>query len=156
LVSAPLTLAGDARVLAVLFRCPDGSTAPTLLRPERRLDRGMTDLAVLAPGACSWQAGNGSRMAKAIPPSETASYKTRFGTEDTLLHIMNPRHPADRQSVMLEPTKNKELAELLEFQQSLVNLAARCAPGKPPSKPPRGEPSRRLGQLVKKVRTRSS
>jgi len=69
---------------------------------------------------------------------------------------MDSRHPADRESVMLESAKNKELARLLEFQQSLVNLAVRCAPGKPPSKPPRGEPSRQLGQLVKKVRTRSS
>ena len=68
---------------------------------------------------------------------------------------MDSRWSADRESVMLESAKNEELARLLKFQQSLVNLAVQCAPGKPPAKGPRGEPSRQLGQLVKKVKPRS-
>jgi hypothetical protein len=49
----------------------------------------------------------------------------------------------------------RELARILRFQQSLLKLAAQCQQPQPPAKGARSEPSRRLEQLVRKVRVQN-
>jgi hypothetical protein len=55
--------------------------------------------------------------------------------------------------------KNKkitELALLLRYQQSLLNLAARCSQPEAARKRPAAVPSRALEQLVRKVEAQAS
>lgn len=50
---------------------------------------------------------------------------------------------------------NKELAGLLRYQQSLLNLVTRCLGDPIPAKAPASEHSRQLAVLVRKVRSKA-
>jgi len=52
---------------------------------------------------------------------------------------------------MKEPRQITELSRLLRYQQSLLNLAAKCLPPDPLRKQPAAVPSRTLEQLARKV-----